>query len=149
MLTKRAYGWPEDKTFYVPDEALAHFREALERGAQWQREWEQRFDAYADGASRTTLRRCAARSPARCPTAGTQRCRRTRPTTSRSRRAWRPAQALNAIADALPMLIGGSADLGESNNTEMKGKRHHVAPTTPAGRNIYFGVREHAHGVPR
>src|SRR5437879_7512115 len=45
--TKRNYGWPEDKTFYVPDEALAHFREALERGGARQREWQQKLDAYA------------------------------------------------------------------------------------------------------
>ena len=47
VLTKRAYGWPEDESFYVPAEALVHFREALDRGMEAQRDWQRRFDAYA------------------------------------------------------------------------------------------------------
>ncbi len=142
VLTKRAYGWPEDKHFYVPDEALAHFRMALDRGAQAQHDWEMRFEAYgaAHAAEAAELRDALAG----CLPDGWDR---DLPTYSSEDKplATRVASgaALNTIADKIPWLIGGSADLMESNNTEMKGK-----PTAtrdePAGRNIWFGVREHA-----
>ncbi len=144
-LTKRAYGWPEDKQFYVPDEALAHFRQALARGAERQRDWQARFDAYAQAfpAEAAQFRSAMA---GELP-AGWEA----------SLPSWTPAdkpiatrvasgQSLNALAAALPLMVGGSADLGESNNTEMKGQGV-MTPETPAGRNIYFGVREHAMGA--
>ncbi len=140
-LTKRNYGWPEDKTFYVPDEALRHFREALQRGAQRQREWDAKFEAYArEYAEEAALfKRVMARElaegwdralPSHTPAA--------KPIATRAA----SGQVLNAIADELPTLIGGSADLTGSNNTELKGKGT-VTPETPNGRNIHFGVREH------
>jgi transketolase len=142
VLTKRAYGWPEDKQFYVPAEALAHFRKALDQGAAAQRDWQRRFDAYAVAhpAEAASLRDAlAGRLPdgwdAGLPTYSPE----DKPLATRAA----SGAALNAIADKIPWLIGGSADLMESNNTEMKGK-----PTAsrgdPSGRNIWFGVREHA-----
>src|SRR5436309_12887818 len=47
-LTKEAYGWDPDKQFYVPDEALAHFRECCERGREFESEWQERFDRYRE-----------------------------------------------------------------------------------------------------
>jgi transketolase len=142
VLTKRAYGWSEDKTFYVPDEALRHMRRAVERGAAWQREWDARMAAYAKAHPGDAAHLRAALDGG-LP-GGWQRSLPSytpddKPIATRAA----SGQALNAVASAVPMLIGGSADLGESNNTEMHGLGI-MAPETPAGRNIYFGVREHA-----
>jgi transketolase len=140
-LTKRAYGWPEDKSFYVPDEARDHFREAIGRGARWQREWEERVAAYerAYPQEAAALRRAiAGRLPDGWDAALPGFTARDKPLATRAA----SGQVLNAIADALPTLIGGSADLTGSNNTELKGKGTQQ-PETPAGRNIHFGVREH------
>ena len=141
-LTKRNYGWPEDAQFLVPDEALAHFRKALDRGAAWQRAWEQRMEAFARefpheaAALRAAL---AGRLPDGWDTKLPSFAATDKPIATRAA----SGQTLNAIADELPVLIGGSADLAESNNTELKGKQNMTAET-PVGRNIYFGVREHA-----
>jgi transketolase len=144
-LTKRAYGWPEDKQFYVPDEALQHFRKALERGAQWQRDWTQRFDAYTGAYPHeaATLRRAlSGEVPAGWDSV--------LPAFSPSDKAVATRAAsgvvLNTLSDALPTLIGGSADLTGSNNTELKGKGV-ASADNPGGRNIHFGVREHAMGA--
>ncbi len=144
-LTKQAYGWPEDKQFYVPEQALAHFREALTRGGEQQRAWESRFAAYAAKypAQAAAFRRAMAGElpdgwETALPSYGT----------GDKQLATRAAsgQVLNALSGALPLLVGGSADLSESNNTDMGGKGI-MTPETPGGRNIYFGVREHAMGA--
>ena len=144
-LTKRAYGWPEDKSFYVPDEVLQHFREAIDRGAQWQREWEQRFGAYAaahpDDAA-TFRRAIDGDAPPGWDRALPAFSPSDKPVATRAA----SGAVLNAIADVLPTLIGGSADLTGSNNTELKGKGV-ASPDSPAGRNIHFGVREHGIGA--
>ncbi len=144
VLTKRAYGWPEDKKFYIPHEALAHFRQALDRGAAQQREWEQRYDAYArahpDVAA--TLKQALA---ARLPDGWDRDLPAYTPDDKPLATRVASGNALNAIADAIPWVIGGSADLVESNNTELKEKGVMTAET-PEGRNIFFGVREHGMG---
>jgi transketolase len=144
-LTKRAYGWPEDRQFYVPDEALAHLREARSRGDQQQRDWQQRVEAYAraEPAAAGALRRAFAGDlpdgwDAKLPTYAPD----DKPIATRVA----SGQAINALAGTLPLLVGGSADLGESNNTEMTDCGV-MSAETPAGRNIYFGVREHAMGA--
>ncbi len=144
-LTKRAYGWPEDRQFYVPDEALAHFREARTRGAAAQRDWQERFDAYAraEPAAAEAFRRAfAGELPDGWDSALPAYTPADKPIATRVA----SGQAINAIAGAVPLLVGGSADLSESNNTDMK-DRGVMASETPAGRNIYFGVREHAMGA--
>jgi transketolase len=141
-LTKRNYGWPEDAQFLVPDEALAHTRRAVDEGASVERAWSARFAAYtaAFPAEAAELRRAI---DGRLPDGW-----------EASLPAWTPddkpiatraasGSVLNAIADALPLLVGGSADLSESNVTELKGKGV-LSAANPTGRNIYFGVREHA-----
>lgn len=144
VLTKRAYGWPEDKTFYVPEEALAHFREALDRGAKSQQEWQSRFDAYAAQfpADAETFNRAHKNE---LPSGWDGALPSYTPGDKAIATRVASGNALNSLADRLPLLIGGSADLSESNNTELKD--HGIAsPQNPAGRNIYFGVREHAMG---
>ncbi len=140
-LTKRNYGWPEDKTFYVPDEALAHFREAEARGRDRQREWEQRLEAYArDYPDDAALFRevMSGQPPRGWDDALPSFSPDDKPIATRAA----SGQVLNAIADSLPTLIGGSADLTTSNNTELKDKGT-ASAADPAGRNIHFGVREH------
>jgi transketolase len=119
-LAKRAYGWPEDKTFYVPDEALAHFREALPRGAAARQDWQARFDLYAKAspADAAAFRRAIADElPAGWDADLPSYTSADKPLATRAA----SGAALNALAPRLPVLLGGSADLGESNNTEMHG----------------------------
>ena len=141
-LTKRAYGWPEDRQFYVPDESLAHLREARARGAALQRDWQQRFDEYtrAEPAAAASFR-CAfvGELPDGWDSALPSYSSGDKPIATRVA----SGEAIDALASAVPLLVGGSADLGESNNTEMKDCGV-MSAETPGGRNIYFGVREHA-----
>jgi transketolase len=142
VLAKRNYGWPEDKQFLVPDEALSHFRRSLDRGAASQRAWDLRFEAYATAhpdAARELRDALAGRLPAGWDRGLPTYSPEDKPLATRVA----SGAALNAIADAVPWLIGGSADLMESNNTELKGKTT-ATRDEPAGRNIWFGVREHA-----
>ena len=144
-LTKRAYGWPEDKSFYVPAEALAHCRKALERGAEKQRAWQAAFDAYAKAhadEARQFTQAMAGELPSGWDAALPSWTPDDKPMGSRIA----SGATLNAIADALPLLVGGSADLSESNSTDLKGKGI-ASHEDPAGRNFYYGVREHAMGA--
>ena len=144
-LTKQALGWPwPEETFRVPDEVLAHLRQARERGAAWQREWEQRYARYRelhpDAAERLSTaleRRLPEGWDAELP----------RWTTADQPIATRAAsgQALNALAQRVEWLLGGSADLAPSNNTRLAGEASFSADNY-AGRNLHFGVREHAMG---
>jgi transketolase len=139
--TKRHLGWPEDKTFYVPDEALAHFREATKRGAQIEVEWNALVDRYEQeheelgGEWRKVM---SGDLPDgwedHLPTFEDSKPMATRAASG---------ECLNALAPHMPMLIGGSADLGPSNNTDIKEGGSFEAGTYE-GRIIHFGVREHA-----
>ncbi|HWQ69519.1 MAG TPA: transketolase [Patescibacteria group bacterium] len=143
-LTKEALGWPLEPTFYIPDEALAHFREALQRGRTWEAEWQTGFDAYAaaypelaEEWNRVMSGRFpegwAEKIPVFTPAGGSLATREA------------SGKVLNAIASSLPTLIGGSADLTPSNNTYLKGDGD-FQKSSPGGRNFHFGVREHAMG---
>ena len=90
--TKRHLGWPEDKQFYVPDEALAHFREAVERGAKQEAEWNALVEKYQREACRAWAR-CGSSMMKRRTARGLGRriCRRSQ-MRSRWRRAWRAAK---------------------------------------------------------
>jgi len=140
-LTKQAYGWPEDRPFYVPDEALAHFRKAIDRGAQAEALWQERFRAYA-GAFPDEAKRLRLALDGRLPDGWDVDLPNYTPDDKPLATRAASGNALNAIARHLPWLIGGSADLAESNNTEIKGEPV-IDDRTPGGRNIWFGVREH------
>jgi transketolase len=143
-LTKQNLGWPSLDPFYVPDEALAHWRRARERGARLEAEWRKKSDAYrqahADLAAELE-RRLAGRLPegwdAALPAFGPKDAQATRAASGK---------VLNAIAPKVPELIGGSADLTGSNNTEIKGASTFTAGVR-GGRNFHFGVREHGMGA--
>src|SRR5213083_3110297 len=142
--TKRHLGWPEDKFFYVPDEALAHFRKALERGQQYEQEWDELIDKYEEkhqdlGQMWRTM------MDGKLPEDWEQHLPSFEDAKEVATRV-ASGQVINAIAPHLPMLIGGSADLGVSNNTDIKDSGGFEAGSYD-GRILHFGVREHAMGA--
>lgn len=143
-LTKEALGWPPDAHFYVPEEALAVFRQAVERGqraqARWQETLERYRTAYPDDAAQL-----AALWASRLPDAWAEGLPIFSPTDGPLATRKASGAVLNALAPALPTLFGGSGDLAPSNNTLLKGYDD-FQQATPAGRNMRFGVREHAMG---
>ena len=141
--TKDALGWPTHEPFHVPEEALAEWRKARERGQALQSVWEQRYgswrSAWPDLADEL-VRRLSGDLPGGWETA--------LPDLSGAKAmATRKAsgQVLNELAGALPELMGGSADLAPSNNTLIKASGDFTA-RDPAGRNVRFGIREHGMG---
>ncbi len=143
-LTKEAYGWDPDRSFYVPDEARALFRRAVDAGRDLVAEWNARLDAYATAfpAEAAELqRRLSGVLPsgwgAGLPAyeVGAQLATRNA-----------SQDAIQAIAAALPELFGGSADLSESNLTDVKANGPDHFEADHPGRNLRFGVREHAMG---
>ena len=142
-LTKQAYGWPTEPDFLVPPEAQAHFRAALRRGRQWQTEWEdgvKRFGAAHPEAARAWRAALAGELPRDWQDA--------LPRFGDEGVATRAAfgVVLNALASRIPTLLGGSADLSGSNETTIKGGGVFSAGER-GGRNLYYGVREHAMGA--
>jgi transketolase len=143
-LTKRALGWSPDAQFYVPDEVKAHFSEAVPHGKAVEAEWQRLFDRYTADHPDLAALWCQVWSGE--PPAGWDKVL---PTFAASDGALSTRAAsgkvLNAIAPVLPTLMGGSADLAPSNNTELKGYAW-LQPGDFSGRNVHFGVREHAMG---
>ena len=142
--TKRHLGWPEDKQFYVPAEALAHFRQSIEHGAQLEREWEELVKTYKEKHSDlgslwdiTMKGELPDDWEKHLPSFDDAKPVATRVASG---------QVINALAPHLPMLIGGSADLGVSNNTDIKDSGSFEAGSYD-GRIVHFGVREHTMGA--
>jgi len=142
-LTKEAYGWDPDRSFYVPAAAAALFRAAIPAGELLVADWTARFDryreAFPDAAAEFRRRTTGAGLPADWDAE-----RRTYETGSEVATRIASQDAIAALAPRLPELFGGAADLSESNLTDIKGEPNFSAGE--AGRNIRFGVREHAMG---
>ncbi len=141
-LTKEAYGWDPNKTFYVPPEALELYRAAVPRGRELVAEWQARMDRYAaeHGDLAAELRR---RLDAELPRNWDAGLARHQPGEELATRQ-ASQQAIQALAGTLPELFGGSADLSESNLTDIKGAGDFGPEEN--GRNLRFGVREHGMG---
>ena len=142
--TKRHLGWPEDKQFYVPDEALAHFRRCVDRGAKYESQWNQLVAEYgkkhgdlAELWQQTMSGDLPADWEKHLPSFDDAEPMATRVASGK---------VINALAPHMPMLVGGSADLGVSNNTDIKDGGS-FEPGTYDGRILHFGVREHAMGA--
>lgn len=158
--TKENLGWPTAPDFLVPDAALAHFRQAVDTGARAEAAWNERFDAYAKAypelaqeLQRSLRGELPPQWDADIPVF---------PADAKGM-ATRVAsgKVMNAVAPRLPALTGGSADLDSSTHTALKGFGDFNPPATPgidtqgsdsagwshAGRNLHFGVREHAMGA--
>lgn len=142
-LTKRAYGWPEDQHFLVPEAVLAHFREGIgSRGRQLRAAWAARFAQYQrehpDLAEELALLKDGGLpqgwDAAVRPFAADAKGMASRVSSGK---------VLNQVAKNLPWLLGGSADLGPSNKSELDNAGSFTAEN-PSGRNFHFGIREHA-----
>jgi transketolase len=141
---KEKLGWPLTPEFHIPGEALANFRKAIKKGEALEREWDGMLERYAEeypelarewkGLSESIRRgEWVKELPSFEPGDG--------PLATRSA----SGKCLNAIAPKAPFLIGGSADLAPSTNTYLKGLGDFVPDSI--GRNLHFGVREHAMGA--
>jgi transketolase len=137
--TKQNLGLPPDEMFYIPEEALAYFRSAGERGTQRHEEWNEAMRAYAAAFPTEAAQLRAAISGEM----GTEWLDSLPAIADKQATRKSSEVVINAIADQWPTLIGGSADLAESNLTTQKGKGEFQAGN-PTGKTIAFGVREHA-----
>ena len=142
-LTKENLGWPADKKFYVPTAALKSFRKCVNKGKKADAAWRKKFAAFTRKYPELTKEWQAAISckPLRGWDAKIPTFANAAPIATRAA----SGQVLNGLAEKLPNLIGGSADLAPSNNTLIKSSFDYQKGTYD-GRNIRFGVREHAMG---
>ena len=143
-LTKENLGWPAESPFFIPNEALAHFRQALEKGRVWEAEWQARFDAYAAEYPELAEEWRMVMS-GELPEGWDADLPIFRPEDGPLATRVASGKVLNAIAPHLPTLMGGSADLAPSCKTYLSGYGDFSAENR-AGRNLHFGVREHAMG---
>jgi transketolase len=140
-LTKKALGWPSTEAFFIPEEALANFRQAVGKGEALKAAWDALREGYAKanpelGAELTRV------LEGRLPE-GLQAALPTFPAGTGVETRTAAGQALNALARKVPELIGGDADLSGSTKTGLKDLGSFEG-TNGSGRNIHFGVREHA-----
>ena len=145
QLVKRAYGWPENAKFLVPDGVMERFADGIgKRGARARREWEALFAGYREHFP--DLATEIDQMQRRELPAGWDRNLPSFPPDPKGI-AGRDAsgQVLNVLAKNIPWFLGGSADLASSNKTTLKfpGAGEFEAGT-PGGRNFHFGIREHA-----
>ena len=159
-LAKQNLGWPTEPLFYIPEKAGEHFRKAVERGKSAETEWSERFSAY--GRAFPDLAKTFEQIMHGELPAGWDKDIPAFPADEKGM-ATRVAggKVMNAVASRLPALIGGSADLNPSTHTALSGfgdfepagatvrdKQGAVEGVwSYAGRNIYFGVREHGMGA--
>ncbi len=144
-LTKEALGWPSEPSFFVPEEALAGMRQAIDRGKEWEADWQQRLSGYSDAypeAARLFQAAVSGELPEDWDATLPSFVEADGPMATRVA----SGKVLNAVVERLPTLLGGSADLAPSNNTELKGHGD-LNSAAWKGRNIHFGVREHAMGA--
>ncbi|WP_425398921.1 transketolase [Aeoliella sp.] len=141
--TKKAYGWPEDEKFLVPDGVMEHFAATMgERGSEAHEKWNTLFGQYAEKHSDLA-------NELKCIWSGDlpDGWDKDLPVYEADAKglATRKSsgEALNALAKNLPWMIGGSADLAPSNLTDIKGEQDFEAENY-GGRNLHFGIREHA-----
>jgi transketolase len=146
--TKEILGFDPEASFYCPDDVLAHTRQVVDRGRAAHKAWQEDFDSWAaaNPERATELKRISERRPpagwdAKLPDfAGKDKLS--------TRKA--SGACINAIAPVMPELWGGSADLAESNNTEIEGAESFLPEAhggSPYGRILHFGIREHAMGA--
>jgi transketolase len=143
-LTKEAYGWPTEEPFSVPDEALALYRTCVERGEELERPWRKEAEA-TDPEALAELERLSARQlPESFPSQPPPRFEPADQPTLATRKAGEAV--LQWAAREVPELVGGSADLAPSTLATIADGGD-VARDAYAGRNLHFGIREHAMGA--
>ncbi|MCS6836866.1 MAG: transketolase [Anaerolineae bacterium] len=143
-LTKQAYGFDPDQSFFIADDVQAHMREALQWGETFERAWRELFDKYCAAYPQEAAlweQVHSGQLPAGWD-ADLPIFKGDKPIATRNA----GGEALNAIAKHLPTMIGGDADLAGSTKTLISGAAH-TGPGNPYARNLRFGVREHAMGA--
>jgi transketolase len=138
--TKAIMGWPDEPRFFVPEDALDHWREAVPRGATLEAEWQARLAAWAtdDPEAAGELSRWLS---GELPDGWDQALPAIGPESGPLATRQASGQALQALAAAVPNLVGGSADLGGSTGVTLK--QGGVFGPTSSGRTFHWGVREH------
>ncbi len=160
QAAKKALGWGSMDKFYLPDDAVKFFRQIGSKGAKEQQDWQSKMDAYkkAFPQEAATLNQIMS---GKLPENWTADLPKWKPEDKPIATRAAGGQVLNALAKHLPNLMGGSADLNPSTNTALKGEGDFQPPESEgpatqgavggvwgyAGRNIAFGVREHAMGA--
>jgi len=160
-LTKRSLGWPEDRPFWVPDDVLREFRTAVGRGADLEASWGRRLDAYR-GAHPDRARDFERALAGDLPEGWEAHLPSFTPADGEMATRDASSTVLTKVAGTIRNLIGGSGDLDPSTRTMLKGEGDFESPLLPragdgpptqgaaggtwgyAGRNIHFGIREHA-----
>ena len=157
--TKKRLGYPSTEPFFLPENAVAHMRTAVDRGAKLEAEWKKRFEAYRKAHPEPAAefeRALAGRLPEGWDADIPSFSPKDKPLATRVA----GSKVLGAIAARVPELVGGSADLNPSTNTTIKGGGDFERPLLDGdrqgavggdwgygGRNLHFGVREHAMGA--
>ncbi|WP_428234781.1 transketolase [Gracilimonas sp.] len=144
-LTKEAYGWDPEKKFFIPEEALAKFREEQEKGEKAENTWKEEVAAYEKAYTEEgkifkawVNRDLSSDLESKLPVFEED----AKGMASRAA----SGKVINAIKEIVPNLFGGSADLGGSTKTDIDGYGSYL-PDNPTGRTIHYGVREHAMGA--
>ena len=159
LATKKALGYPSDEPFFIPEEAAADMRLAVGRGEQMEAEWRTRFEAYRKAHPDLAAefeRAMRGELPEGWDADIPRFSAEDKPLATRSA----GGKVINALAARVPELMGGSADLNPSTNTALKGMGDFQSPSREGdrqgavgedwgygGRNVHFGVREHAMGA--
>ena len=143
-LTKENLGWMEAAPFHIPDQALANFRQAVERGKSRESKWQGLFDSYSK-AFPTLAQEWQQWTSGRLPDGWENSVPVFPPSEKGIATRAASGEFINAVSMSLPNLLGGSADLAPSNKTNIKGAGDFAAGHYQ-GRNLHFGVREHGMG---
>ena len=160
QATKKALGWPTMDKFYLPQDSVEYFRQSIPNGARQEDEWQKRFDAYKQEFPKEAAEFELIMN-GNLPEGWDVDLPKWKPTDKPLATRAAGGEAMNALAKHIPNLVGGSADLNPSTRTALKGFGDFQSPEVSgpgtlgavggvwsyAGRNIAFGVREHAMGA--
>ena len=144
-LTKEAMGWPPDEQFLVPEEALEHFRAGVDRGKEWEEEWNARAAAYREEHPEL-WEQLSLIIDSRLPEGWDDDVPEFGPDEDDIATRKASSKVIQWASAQVPQLVGGSADLAPSTNTLIEDAED-VAPGRLRGRNLHFGVREHGMGA--
>jgi len=142
---KDKLGWPREPRFFIPEDVLAHFHSAVDKGKELEAEWSAKLETY-----KAIFPQKCAELERRLADALPENWESALPIFPADKKGMATrissGKVINALAVKVPELVGGSADLAPSTKTWMDGIPA-FEPETPGGRNFHFGVREHAMGA--
>jgi transketolase len=144
-LTKEAYGWPSEEPFFVPQEALDHFRQSMERGEELESEWQERFEAYKS-EFKEEAKEFERIMSGKLPKNWDEDVPKFKPDDGAIATRKASHQVIQWVAERVPEFIGGSADLAPSTLTTIDDAES-VERSNYGGRNMHYGIREHGMGA--